>query len=250
MAGLLPANLHLLGIDPPAKLFLLGTDNFGRDLFARLLVGGRASLLAGLLAAALTLSVGLVLGGLAGYYGRTVDRVLMRTTELFLALPWLYLLLGLRAFLPLDLTATEALLVLVGLVGLIGWARPARIIRGVVLTIAANPFIAAARSVGATNLRILLRYIFPQALAVTSTLAAITIPRYVLAEVTLSFLGLGISDPLPTWGNLLSTTRQYYVLSTHPYALSPAFLLILVFIAYQSLAISTRALTSSTPAAA
>ncbi|MFQ5349811.1 MAG: ABC transporter permease, partial [Thermoanaerobaculia bacterium] len=133
LAGLFPTDLHFLGVDGPARLFFLGTDGVGRDVFARTLVGGRASLFAGLLAATLALGIGTVLGGLAGYLGGKTDAVLMRIVELFLALPWLYLLLAVRAFLPLKLPPLTAFLLLVAVVGLIGWAIPARLVRGVVL---------------------------------------------------------------------------------------------------------------------
>jgi len=144
ITGLLSSRRHLFGVEEPGRVFLIGSDGFGRDQLSRLLHGGRISLLSGLLAATLSLSVGLVLGTLAGFYGRWVDAFLMRGTELFMALPWVYLLLAVRAFLPLHVSPTQAFLLLVIVIGLIGWARPARLVRGVVMSARERPFVVTS----------------------------------------------------------------------------------------------------------
>ncbi len=239
-AGLFNTDLHLLGVEPPAKLLFLGTDGLGRDVAARLLAGARVSLFAGLLAAGTALLLGTVLGIVAGYYTGRTDAILMRLVELFLALPWLYLLLAVRAFLPLRLSATQAFFLLVAIIGLIGWARPARLIRGVVLSARERPYVTAARGFGATDLHLLRRHVFPQTLSVLRTQAAILTPRYVLAEVTLSFLGLGIAEPHPSWGNLLAQLQRYHILANYWWMLAPAAGLLLVFLSYFSLTASTR----------
>ncbi|MGH9632819.1 MAG: ABC transporter permease, partial [Bryobacteraceae bacterium] len=133
-AGVLESQRHLFGIEKPAVIYLMGTDKYGRDQFSRFLHGGQVSLLAGVLACAVSLSVSLLLGIMAGFYGNWIDEVIMSLSELFLGLPWLYLLFAVRAFLPLHMDPSAAFLLVVTLIGLLGWARPARLIRGVVLS--------------------------------------------------------------------------------------------------------------------
>lgn len=235
LAGLFPTDLHFLGVDAPGRLYFLGTDGVGRDVFARTLVGGRVSLFAGLLAAGLALVTGTLLGGVSGYLGGRTDAILMRIVELFLALPWLYLLLAMRAFLPLELSSIEAFLLLVLLVGFIGWAAPARLIRGAVLSAKERQFVTAARGFGASTEQLLRRHVLPQTSPIIATQAAILIPSYVLAEVTLSFLGLGVAEPYPSWGSLIAELQRFHVLASYHWMFAPAIPLLLTFAAYYTL---------------
>jgi peptide/nickel transport system permease protein len=221
---------------PPGGSFLLGTDGLGRDIFSRLLHGGAISLFAGLLAAAISLALGLLLGVLAGFFGGRLDRMLMRTGELAMALPWLYLLLAVRAMLPLHIGPVEAFLLVAAIIGGMGWVRPARLIRGIALSGREQGFVAAARGFGAGPLYLIRRHILPLAAGVLVTQATILIPQYILAEVTLSFLGLGVSEPVPSWGNMLAEARQYHALVSHPWLLAPGLALIPVLLAYLVLA--------------
>ncbi len=229
-------SIHLFGVERPGRLFLLGTDGFGRDQFSRLLYGGRISLFSGLLAAALSLGLGLLLGALAGFYGKWLDEAIMRGSELFLALPWLYCLLVLRAFLPLNVSAGQVFLLLVLVIGLRGWARPARLIRGVVLSAKERDYVLASRGFGASGLHLLVRHILPQTFGVILTQAALLIPQYIMGEVTLSFLGLGVGEPAPSWGNMLAALQQYYVLASYWWMCLPGLILVAVFFAYYVLA--------------
>ena len=238
--GLFPTDLHFLGVDAPAKLYFLGTDAVGRDVFARTLVGGRTSLFAGLLAASLALGIGTLLGGLAGYFGGRTDAVLMRVVELFLALPWLYLLLAVRAFLPLTFSPLEGFTLMVTVVGCLGWPIPARLVRGIVLSTKERLFVAAARSTGARDSLLFRKHVLPQALPALATQAAVLIPSYVLAEITLSFLGLGIAEPEPSWGNLLRHLQEYNVLASYPWIGSPTIALLGAFFAYHNLSQTRR----------
>lgn len=228
--------VRLLSVDRPARLHLLGTDGFGRDLFSRLLHGGRMSLFAGLLAGVLTAAAGLVLGALAGYFRGWVDELLMRASELFLALPWLYLLLAVRAFLPLSLTPGQAFLLLVAVIGLLGWPRTARLVRGVVLSARERDYVHAARGFGASELYLLGRHVLPQAFSVTATQLTLLVPQYILAEVTLSFLGLGVGEPAASWGNLLAVLQQYHVLASYGWMFAPAVALFAVVLGFHLLA--------------
>lgn len=234
--GLFPASRHLYGVEEPARIFLLGSDAYGRDVFSRLLFGGGISLSAGLLAAGLSLLLGLVLGTVSGSLAGRTDAGLMRLAELFLALPWLYLLLAVRAFLPLTTEPRSAFLLLVLVLGAVGWARPARLVRGVVLSARERKFVAAARGFGASRLYLARRHILPQVFPVLLTHATILVPAYVLAEVTLSFLGLGVSEPTPSWGNMLATLQQYHVLSSYSWMFAPGVALALMSFSYHSLA--------------
>jgi peptide/nickel transport system permease protein len=227
---------RLFGTRPPCGIFPLGTDAFGRDVFSRVLYGGRISMLAGLVATLLALGLGTAAGTVAGYYSGWADAILMRGGELLLALPWLYLLLGVRAMLPLHIPTTQAFLLVVGIIGSVGWIRPARLIRGVVLSTRERGYVAAARGFGASGVYVIRRHILPETLGVVVTQATVLIPQFILAEVTLSFLGLGISEPVPSWGNMLAEARQYYALVSHGWLLAPGLLLIPLLLGYFVLA--------------
>jgi len=220
-AGLFPLNRHVFGVDAPGVLFLLGTDGFGRDQFSRLLAGSRISLTAGWLAAILSLALGAVLGGISGYHGGLLDDLIMRMSEISLALPWLYLLLAGRAFLPLDAPSSTAYLVLISVVGILGWARPARLVRGLTLSLRERGYVLAARTFGASGGYLLRTHILPDALSVLVTQMALLVPQYIMAEVTLSFLGLGIDEPVPSWGNMLAGVQHYHVLVSSWWMLLP-----------------------------
>ena len=236
IAGMVAADRHLFGVAAPAKLFLFGSDQYGRDLFARLLFGGQISLVAGVLAAGLALGLGIILGGLAGFYGGLADEAVMRMAELVLALPWLYLLFAVRAILPLHIGAGRAFLLLVAVIGFVGWARPARLIRGMVLSAKHREHVLAARAFGATDLYLLRRHVLPQTAGVVFTQLALVVPQYILAEVTLSFFGLGVSEPLPSWGNMLAAVQRYDVLTSYWWMFLPGIALSPVFLLYYALA--------------
>jgi peptide/nickel transport system permease protein len=235
LLGLLPGSLHLFGADG-TRLYLLGTDGFGRDQLSRILYGGQVSLLAGLLGAASTLLVGTFVGALAGFYGGFRDTVLMRLAELFMALPWLYLLFALRAFLPLRVPPVEAFFLIVLVLATVGWARPARLVRGIVCSAKERDFVRAARGFGAGNAYVLRRHILPETKGVLLTQAALLVPQFVFVEMTLSFLGLGIPEPAASWGNLLSALQQYNVLVSYWWMYLPMLAIIPFFVGYQRLA--------------
>jgi peptide/nickel transport system permease protein len=232
--GLVASDRHLFGVDAPHRIFVLGTDSLGRDTFSRLLYGGQLSLTAGLMAAALALGIALVLGAAAGYGGRIVDGVIMWTGDVFLSLPWIYLLLAARAFLPLDMDPAEAFLVIVLLLGFVGWAGPMRLVRGIVMSAKEREFVNAARSAGAGHVHLLTRHVLPQTYPVLATQAAILVPAYMLAEVTLSFVGLGVGEPRPSWGNLLTDVPRASLMTSEPWVFAPAVLIVVVTWLYHS----------------
>jgi peptide/nickel transport system permease protein len=234
--GVFNSNLHLLGVDEPARIFLLGTDAYGRDEFSRLLQGGQISLAAGLLATLLSLVAATVIGTISGYYGKWIDELLMGSAELLLSLPWLYFLLIVRALLPLHVSPTATFMLLIAVIGLIGWARPARLVRGIVLSARTHDYVLVARGFGGSDFYLLRRHILPQTFGVLLTQAALLVPQYVAAEVTLSFFGLGVSEPTPSWGNMLSVLQQYSVLVSYGWLLAPAVALVVTSVMYWLLA--------------
>ena len=236
IAGWLPSHTHLFGVDAPAQVFLAGTDNYGRDQFSRILYGGQISLAAGLLATAISLFLGLCVGCVSGFYAGWIDESAMRLAELFLVLPWLYVLLAVRAFLPLHISPSQTFLLLVAVIGTIGWARPARLVRGIVLSARSRKYVTASRGFGASDAYILRRHVLPHTYGTLLTQAALLVPQYVIAEVTLSFFGLGLSEPKPSWGNLLANFEQYNVLVSHWWMFAPALALVLVSLGYLTVA--------------
>jgi len=231
-----PDGLRLLAVDPPANLFLLGTDGYGRDIFSRVLFGGRISLLAAGVATLLSLVIGVVLGAIAGHFGGAIDTLIMRGAELVLALPWIYLLLAIRASLPLHVDPTRTLLLLSAVIGVMGWARPARLIRGVVLSARERPFVTAARGFGASEWYLLRRHVLPETLGIVAVQAVSLIPQFVAAEATLSFLGLGIGEPVPSCGNMLSAFQHFQTASSYWWMVAPLAALVTVSFTYFVLA--------------
>jgi peptide/nickel transport system permease protein len=200
------------------------------------LFGGQISLAAGLLATGISLFLGLLVGCVSGFYGKWIDEPAMRLAELFLVLPWLYLLLAVRSFLPLHLGPSQTFLLLVAVIGTIGWARPARLIRGVVLSAKSRKYVLASRGFGASDAYILRRHVLPHTFGILLTQATLLVPQYVIAEVTLSFFGLGLSEPMPSWGNLLVNLQQYNVMVSYWWMFAPALALVLVTVGYLGVA--------------
>jgi len=238
--GLFDCQTHLFSVASPGRIFLFGTDGYGRDQFTRLLYGGQISLLAGLLATVICIVTAMSLGGIAGYFGGWVDVVIMRVAELFLAMPWYYLLFAARAFLPLTITPLLTFFLVVATIGLVGWARPARLIRGVVLSGRERNYVHAARGFGASPWYLLRIHILPQAYDVALTQTALLIPQYILAEVALSFLGLGVTEPTASWGNMLGTLQQYHVLVSYWWMALPVVMLAPISFCYYLLASELR----------
>ncbi|HSB76186.1 MAG TPA: ABC transporter permease [Terriglobales bacterium] len=230
------STLHLFGVASPERIAILGTDAYGRDVWSRLLYGGRISLAIGLLATLASLFLAMLIGTLSGYYGKWTDEVLMGGAELFLVVPWLYFLLALRAMLPLHLSASATFLLIVGVIGSLGWARPMRLVRGVVLSTRERNFVLAARGFGASDLYLLRRHLAPSAAGVLLTQAALLVPQFVAAEAALSFFGLGIGEPVPSWGNMLAVLQQYSVLVSYWWMLAPAVALVVTSVIYGWLA--------------
>lgn len=234
--GLFESRRHLFGVTAPGAIYLMGTDDFGRDQFARFLYGARTSLFSGLLACAICLTLGVLLGTLAGYYRGPTDICVSGASDFCLALPWLYLLIAARALLPLNAAPSTALVIVTVIIGVVGWAQPARLIRSAVLTATEREYVAMSRSFGRSDLQVLRAHIAPQIGPVVGTQAFLLIPRFVLAEAVLSFLGLGINEPAPSWGTMLGRLQDYSVLTSYWWMFIPVFLLVPTFLSFGALA--------------
>ncbi|MBI4683580.1 MAG: ABC transporter permease [Nitrospirae bacterium] len=189
--------------EPPSPSHPFGTDNKGRDIFSRVLYGGRVSIIIALIAAFISMTTGLLMGLFAGYFGGKVDMAIMAGVDLILAFPSLLLAIGVSIIFP------SGIYTVMIAIAFVGWASFARLVRGYVLTLKDAEFVEAARAIGCSRLRIIFVHLMPQCLPITFVMAGIKLGGYVLTESSLSFLGLGAQPPMPTWGSMVSMNRAY-----------------------------------------
>ena len=217
----------------PSSTHLLGTDSLGRDLFARLIYGTRVSLLLAPAAALLATLLAGILGGLAGLTGGWCEKLVLAATDLSMALPLLFVLLALRALLPLDVSPVLSVIATFTLLGLLGWPSSLRVVVAATKNLRNSDFLLLARATGCRRWRIIVRHLFPNLRPVLFAQFWVSIPVFVLTEATLSMLGLGVIEPLPSWGNLLRGLEDVSAVSANPWRLAPLILLILVVICFQ-----------------
>ena len=230
--GLIPMKRHLVTTDECGRLFLLGTDINGRDVFSRILFGGRISMTIGFLALFVLFPIGLLYGGIAGYFGGKVDMVMMRFAEAVMSIPSFYLLIILASILPSGMTSVQRFMLIVIILALIGWAGFARVVRGMVLSIKNQEYVQAAKSIGASRLRIIVKHILPQTTSFVIVAMTLSVPSYILSESGLSFLGLGIQQPDASWGNMLKEAQEYTNIIYRPWLLTPGFLIFIAVLAF------------------
>ena len=230
--GIIPASIHLFSTDKDGRIYLLGTDINGRDVFSRLLFGGRISMTIGFLALFVLFPIGLLYGGISGYFGGKVDMVMMRFAEAVMSIPSFYLLIILASILPSGMTSTQRFLLIVVILALIGWAGFARVVRGMVLSVKNQEYVQAAKSIGASDFRIITKHILPQTTSFVIVAMTLSVPSYILSESGLSFLGLGIQQPDASWGNMLKEAQEFTNIIYRPWLLTPGLLIFISVLAF------------------
>ena len=219
----------------PSRHHLLGTDTLGRDRFSRVLYGTRVSLLLAPAAALISTLLAALVGGLAGYLGGAWKKAAMSMTDLFLSLPWLFLLITVRALLPLNVAPMTSVMVTFALLGALGWAASARVLCAGASAIRDSDFVLQARASGLHGWRLLGMHIIPNLKPVLLAQFWISIPVFILSEANLGILGLGVAEPLPSWGSLLRELEDFATFSGEAWKLVPLALLILVVTSFQLL---------------
>jgi ABC-type dipeptide/oligopeptide/nickel transport system permease subunit len=217
---------------PPSKEFPLGTDSLGRDRLARLLYGTRISLLLAPAAALVSTLAAAAIGIAAGLSGGRIDAFLMRGTDIFLSLPWLFLFLTLRAILPLNADPGVSMVLTFLIMGLLGWAPAARVIRASVRRLRDSDFVLQARAQGCSESRIRRAFLAPRVSALLVAQFFLSVPLFIVGEASLGLLGLGVSEPLPSWGNLLRELENLPALSNY-WMFAPIALLVIVMTSFQ-----------------
>jgi peptide/nickel transport system permease protein len=216
----------LVSVDKPAELFLLGTDSLGRDLLSRLLFGARPSLTIGFISLLIAFPLGILYGGISGYFGGAVDNLMMRVAEAIMSLPSFYLLIILSALLPANLSNFQRFAMITFILSFISWAGLSRVIRGQVLAIKEKEFIESAQAIGLGSLATIVKHLIPHTFSFVIISATLSVPSFIIGETALSFLGLGINQPDPSWGNILAEGKELSNILTRPWLLwSPALLI-------------------------
>ena len=231
----LPGRIHLFGVDEGCRWNLLGTDPFGRDLYSRILMGSQVSLSVPLVGVSLSIFFGTVIGVISGYFGGRVDYYIQRCLEIMMSFPSLPLWLALAAAVPITLPSAYRYLLIVMILSLIDWAGLARVVRGKVLQYRDEDFVLAAQMSGCGLGRIILKHLVPGTLSHLIVCATLAIPGMILGESALSFLGIGITPPLTSWGLLLKDAHKLEVLVHHQWITIPGFLIIVAVLCFNFL---------------
>jgi peptide/nickel transport system permease protein len=232
---LIRSNIHLFGVDEPGHIFLFGSDKVGQDIFSRILYGAQVSLSIGIVGILISTIIGMIVGGIAGYFGGVADFVIMRIVEIMLALPSLYFILILRQTFGTGMSSVHIYFIIVIILAFIGWATEARVIRGMVMSIKEQEYVIAARAMGFSNARIIIRHILPNTFSFVIVTATLSVPFFILSEVALSFLGVGIQEPEASWGNMLVAAQNNRYLSDFPWVLIPGAFIFLAVMAWNFL---------------
>jgi peptide/nickel transport system permease protein len=238
MWGLFESDLHLLGVedtDGEGTLYLLGTDRMGRDVLSRLAYGARISMSIGLAGVLMSFVLGILIGGASGYYGGILDVIVMRVIEFIRSVPSIPLWMALSAALPTDWSAIRVYFGITLVLSLIGWTWLARVVRSQFLALREEDFVMAAQLAGASEIRIILRHLVPAFLSYIIASMSLSVPRMILSETSLSFLGLGIRPPAISWGVLLQEAQNLRAVATAPWVLTPGAIVVIVVLAFNFL---------------
>jgi peptide/nickel transport system permease protein len=236
--GVYESRMHLLGIedgDGQGTLYLLGTDRMGRDVLSRVIYGARVSMSIGLVGVVMTFALGILIGGVAGYYGGLVDTIVMRVIEFVRSIPPIPLWMALSAALPIGWPPVRVYFGITIILSLINWSSLARVVRSQFLALREEDFVMAARLSGASERRIILRHLVPAFLSYIIASLSLSLPRTILSETSLSFLGLGIRPPAISWGVLLQDAQNLQAMAMAPWLLAPGLAVVIVVLAFNFL---------------
>ena len=227
---------HLFTTDTSKEpYYLFGSDGLGRDLYSRIVYGARVSMCIGLVGVLISFSLGIFVGSLSGYVGGLTDNLIMRWSEIEMSLPSFYFLLALAAVIPPAIGAATRFFLIVAIMSFISWAALARVIRGMASSVRSLPYVEAARALGGSRWLIITRHVMPSVMGYAIVAATLSIPGYILGESALSLLGLGIQEPTPSWGNLLSAAQDPQNLAHYPWILIPGVFIFLTVMSFNFL---------------
>jgi len=232
MWGLFTSNIHFVGVDTGGTLFLLGTDRMGRDMFSRIIAGARISLSIGFIGVILSFTLGLILGGISGYFGGTVDILIQRLIEVLQSFPAIPLWMGLSAALPMYWSPLRVYFSITVILSLLGWVGVARVVRGKLLSLREEDFALAAYLAGASTGRIIYKHLMPSFMSHIIVALTIRIPQMIIAETALSYLGLGLRPPITSWGVLLKESQNVQDVAHHPWLLLPVVFIVLTILSF------------------
>ncbi len=230
--GLFKTDLHLMGVDEPAQLFLYGTDGLGRDMFSRVLHGARVSLSIGMIGVAISFVLGCLLGGISGYFGGAVDMLIQRVIEFLGSLPSLPIWMALAAAVPLTWPPLRIYFMITVILSIIGWTGLARTVRSKLLQLRVEDHIMAARIAGARELRIIVRHMLPGFLSYLIVHLTLAVPAMILGETSLSFIGIGLQPPVVSWGVMLQQAQNVRAIVNTPWLLLPAIWVIVTVLVF------------------
>jgi peptide/nickel transport system permease protein len=237
--GMIPTNRHLIGVDAgldaSKTIFLLGTDVQGRDLWSRLMYGTRISLTIGLFGVALSLLLGVILGGLSGFYGGVTDTIIQRTIEILRSIPTIPLWMGLAAAVPREWTILQVYFAITVIISFLGWTELARVVRGRFLAMREEDFVVSARLVGCTRMRTIFVHMVPSFMSHIIAATTLALPAMIISETSLSFLGLGLRPPAISWGVLLQQAQNVQTVAISPWLMLPAVPVIVAVMAFNFL---------------
>ncbi len=217
--GLFPSNIHLFGTSSGERLYVFGTDRNGRDIFSRILHGGKPSLTIGFVGLLIVFPLGLLYGGISGYFGGALDNFMMRIAEALMSLPYFYLIVVLASILPANISNSQRFLLITIILSFVSWAGLSRVIRGQVLSIKEEEYVQSAKAIGVSDLNIIMKHIIPQTTSYIIIAATLSIPGFIIGESALSFLGMGITQPDPSWGNILAEGKELSNMLLRPWIL-------------------------------
>lgn len=230
--GVIPTDRHLFGVDSEEeKVFLVGADRQGRDMFSRVIYGTRISMSVGLVGVALSFVLGILIGGISGYYGGTLDTIIQRVIEFLRAMPTIPLWMSLSAALPPNWPPLRVYFAITIILSLIGWTGLARVVRGRFLALREEDFVMAARLSGSSKMRIILRHMVPSFASHIIAALTLAVPEMILSETSLSFLGLGLRYPAISWGVLLQEAQNIRSVATAPWLLAPGVAVVIAVLA-------------------